>query len=128
MITEEKIQKILDNADTCRWRIEQVIARVSNPEAPLSGGVAEWLERIGVEDPRIETALDESLSAEAREAKLRALMDRYHLNNQATAALLGVSVPLIASYRTGRREIPIRRLLDLQRLIEAIYTSEKSGL
>ena len=126
MITEEKIQKILDNADTCRWRIEQVIARVSNPEAPLSGGVAEWLRRIGVEDPRIETTLNESLSAETRKSKFRELMDRYQLNNQATAALLGVSVPLIASYRIGRREIPIRRLLDLQRVIEAIDTARKS--
>lgn len=120
MTTEEKIKKIIANADTCRWRIEQVIARVSDPSAPLAGGVAEWLRRIGVDDARIEPALDEALSAEAREAKFRSLMDRYRLNNQATAALLGCSVPLVASYRAGRREIPIRRLLDLQRIVEAI--------
>lgn len=126
MNTEEKIQIVLANADTCRWRLEQVIARISNPEAPLSGGVAEWLRKIGVEDPRIEPALDEALSAEAREARFRSLMDRYRLNNQATAALLGCSVPLVASYRSGRREIPIRRLIDLQRIVEAIDNSREN--
>lgn len=120
MTTEEKIQMILTNADTCRWRIEQVIARVSDPSAPLAGGVAEWLRKIGIEDERIEPALDDALSAEARAAKFRSLMDRYRLNNQATAALLGCSVPLVAAYRSGRREIPIRRLLDFQKIVAAI--------
>lgn len=126
MTTEEKIQIILANSDTCRWKLEQVIARVSDPSAPLAGGVAEWLRKIGVEDERIVPALDEALSAEAREAKFRSLMDRYRLNNQATAALLGCSVPLVASYRAGRREIPIRRLLDLQRIVAAIDTARNN--
>lgn len=120
MTTEEKIQKILDNADTCRWRIEQVIARISNPEAPLSGGVAEWLRKIGVEDERIEDEIDDALSPEARRAMFHSLMDRYHLNNQATAALLGCSVALIAGYRSGSHKIPIKRLMELQRLISVI--------
>ena len=120
MTTEEKIQKILDNADTCRWRIEQVIARISNPSSPLSGGVAEWLREIGVEDERIEPAIDEALSPEARAAMFRGLMDRYRLNNQATAAMIGCSVPTIASYRTGRLRIPIKRLMQFQRIVESI--------
>lgn len=120
MTTEEKIQIILANSATCRWKLEQILARVSDPSAPLAGGVAEWLRRIGVDDARIEPALDEALSAEARAARFRSFMDRYRLNNQATAALLGCSVPLVAAYRSGRREIPIRRLLDLQRIVEAI--------
>ena len=126
MTTEEKIKKIIANADTCRWRIEQVIARVSDPSAPLAGGVAEWLRKIGVEDDRIEPALDEALSPEAREAKFRSLMDRYRLNNQSTAALLGCSVSLVAAYRSGRREIPIRRLMDFQCIIDAIDTARKN--
>ena len=125
MTTEEKIQKILNNADTCRWRIEQILARVSDPSAPLSGGVAEWLRKIGIDDPRIEPALDESLSPEARIAMFKRMMEKFHLNNQATAAMLGTSISLIANYRNGRREIPIRRLLQLQRIVEAIDDSRK---
>lgn len=120
MITEEKISKILENEESCSYRIEKVIAIVSNPEAPLSGDMAEWMRQIGIDDPRIEPALDEALSAEAREAMFRSLMDRYNLNNRATASLLGCSVPTIASYRTGRQSIPIRLLMQLRRIIEAI--------
>ena len=120
MTTEEKISKILENVESCSYRIEMVIAIVSNPEAPLSGDMAEWMRQIGIDDPRIEPALDEALSAEAREAMFRSLMDRYDLNNRATASLLGCSVPTIASYRTGRQSIPIRRLMQLRRIIEAI--------
>ena len=120
MTTEEKISKILENEESCSYRIEKVIAIVSNPEAPLSGDMAEWMRQIGIDDPRIEPALDEALSAEAREAMFRSLMDRYNLNNRATASLLGCSVPTIASYRTGRQSIPIRRLMQLRRIIEAI--------
>lgn len=120
MTTEEKISKILENEESCSYRIEKVIAIVSNPEAPLSGDMAEWMRQIGIDDPRIEPALDEALSAEAREAMFRGLMQKYHLNNQATAALLGCSVPAIASYRTGRNPVPIRRLMQLRRIIEAI--------
>ena len=120
MTTEEKISKILENEESCSYRIEKVIAIVSNPEAPLPGGMAEWMRQIGIDDPRIEPALDEALSAEAREAMFRRLMDRYCLNNRATASLLGCSVPTIASYRTGRQSIPIRRLMQLRRIIEAI--------
>lgn len=120
MTTTEKIQKILDNADNCHCRIEQVIAIVSNQSSPISYGVAEWLRKIGVEDERIEPVLDEALSPEAREVMFRKLMEKYHLNNQATAALLGCSVPAIASYRTGRNPVPIRRLMQLQRIVEAI--------
>ena len=119
MTTEEKIQLVLANASTCPFRVEQVIARLSS-ETPLSGGLAEWMRKIGVDDPRIEPALDSSLSPEARAVMYRGLMARYHLNNQATAALLGCSVPLVAAYRSGQREIPIRRLMNLQRIIEAI--------
>lgn len=82
--------------------------------------MAEWMRQIGIDDPRIEPALDEALSAEAREVMFRRLMDRYCLNNRATASLLGCSVPTIASYRTGRQSIPIRRLMQLRRIIEAI--------
>lgn len=120
MTTEEKISKILENEESCSYRIEKVIAIASNPEAPLSGGMAEWMRQIGIDDPRIEPALDEALSAEAREVMFRRLMDRYCLNNRATASLLGCSVPTIASYRTGRQSIPIRRLMQLRRIIEAI--------
>lgn len=120
MTTEEKISKILENEESCSYRIEKVIAIVSNPEAPLSGDMAEWMRQIGIDDPRIEPALDEALSAEAREAMFRSLMDRYDLNNRATASLLSCSVPTIASYRTGRQSIPIRRLMQLRRIIEAI--------
>ena len=120
MTTEEKISKILENEESCSYRIEKVIAIVSNPEAPLSGDMAEWMRQIGIDDPRIEPALDEALSAEAREAMFRSLMDRYNLNSRATASLLGCSVPTIASYRTGRQSIPIRRLMQLRRIIEAI--------
>lgn len=120
MTTEEKISKILENEESCSYRIEKVIAIVSNPEAPLSVDMAEWMRQIGIDDPRIEPALDEALSAEAREAMFRSLMDRYDLNNRATASLLGCSVPTIASYRTGRQSIPIRRLMQLRRIIEAI--------
>ena len=120
MTTEEKISKILENEESCSYRIEKVIAIVSNPEAPLSGDMAEWMRQIGIDDPRIEPALDEALSAEAREAMFRSLMDRYDLNNRATASLLGCSVPTIASYRTGRQSIPIRRLIQLRRIIDAI--------
>lgn len=120
MTTEEKISKILENEESCSYRIEKVIAIASNPEAPLSGDMAEWMRQIGIDDPRIEPALDEALSAEAREAMFRSLMDRYSLNNRATASLLGCSVPTIASYRTGRQSIPIRRLMQLRRIIEAI--------
>ena len=120
MTTEEKISKILENEESCSYRIEKVIAIVSNPEAPLSGDMAEWMRQIGIDDPRIEPALVEALSAEAREAMFRSLMDRYNLNNRATASLLGCSVPTIASYRTGRQSIPIRRLMQLRRIIEAI--------
>lgn len=120
MTTEEKISKILENEESCSYRIEKVIAIASNPEAPLSGDMAEWMRQIGIDDPRIEPALDEVLSAEAREAMFRSLMDRYDLNNRATASLLGCSVPTIASYRTGRQSIPIRRLMQLRRIIEAI--------
>lgn len=120
MTTEEKISKILENEESCSYRIEKVIAIVSNPEAPLSGDMAEWMRQIGIDDPQIEPALDEALSAEAREAMFRSLMDRYNLNNRATASLLGCSVPTIASYRTGRQSIPIRRLMQLRRIIEAI--------
>lgn len=120
MTTEEKISKILENEESCSYRIEKVIAIASNPEAPLSGGMAEWMRQIGIDDPRIEPALDEALSAEAREAMFRSLMDRYSLNNRATASLLGCSVPTIASYRTGRQSIPIRRLMQLRRIIDAI--------
>lgn len=120
MTTEEKISKILENEESCSYRIEKVIAIASNPEAPLSGDMAEWMRQIGIDDPRIEPALDEALSAEAREAMFRSLMDRYDLNNRATASLLGCSVPTIASYRTGRQSIPIRRLMQLRRIIEAI--------
>lgn len=120
MTTEEKISKILENEESCSYRIEKAIAIASNPEAPLSGDMAEWMRQIGIDDPRIEPALDETLSAEAREAMFRSLMDRYDLNNRATASLLGCSVPTIASYRTGRQSIPIRRLMQLRRIIEAI--------
>lgn len=120
MTTEEKISKILENEESCSYRIEKVIAIASNPEAPLSGDMAEWMRQIGIDDPRIEPALDEALSAEAREAMFRSLMDRYNLNNRATASLLGCSVPTIASYRTGRQSIPIRRLMQLRRIIDAI--------
>ena len=120
MKTEEKISRILENEETCSYRIEKVIAIVSNPEAPLSGDMAEWMRQIGIDDPRIEMALDEVLSAEAREEMLRRLMDRYCLNNRATAALLGCSVPAIASYRTGRNPVPLRRLRQLRRIIDAI--------
>lgn len=120
MTTEEKISKILENEESCSYRIEKVIAIASNPEAPLSGDMAEWMRQIGIDDPRIEPALDEALSAEAREAMFRSLMDRYNLNNRATASLLGCSVPTIASYRTGRQSIPVRRLMQLRRIIEAI--------
>lgn len=120
MTTEEKISKILENEETCSYRIEKVIAIVSNPEASLPSGMAEWMREIGINDPRIEPALDEALSAEAREVMFRWLMQKYHLNNQATAALLGCSVPAIASYRTGRNPVPIRRLMQLRRIIEAI--------
>ena len=65
-------------------------------------------------------AEEEGWSAEAREMMFRGLMQKYHLNNQATAALLGCSVPTIASYRTGRQSIPVRRLMQLRRIIEAI--------
>ena len=119
MTIEEKIQLVLENASTCPFRVEQVIARLSS-ETPLSGGVAEWLRRIGVADERIEPALDESLSPEARLTMFCTLMDRYQLNNKATAAMLGCSTPLIAAYKSGQREIPIRRLMNLQRIIEAI--------
>ena len=97
-----------------------MIARISNPSSPLPGGVAEWLRKIGVEDERIEPAIDEALSPEARAAMFRGLMDRYHLNNLATAAMLGCSVPTVASYRTGRLRIPIHRLMQLQRIVESI--------
>lgn len=120
MTTEEKISKILENEESCSYRIEKVIAIASNPEAPLSGDMAEWMRQIGIDDPRIEPALDEALSAEAREAMFRSLMDRYNLNNRATASLLGCSVPTIASYRTGRQSIPVRRLMQLRQIIEAI--------
>ena len=120
MTTEEKISKILENEESCSYQIEKVIAIVSNPKAPLSGGMAEWMRQIGIDDPRIEPALDEALSAEAREAMFRSLMDRYNLNNRATASLLGCSVPTIAAYRTGRQSIPIRRLMQLRRIIDAI--------
>ena len=120
MKIEEKISRILENEETCSYRIEKVIAIASNPEAPLSGAMAEWMRQIGIDDPRIEPALDEALSAEAREVMFRRLMQKYHLNNQATAALLGCSVPAIASYRTGRNPVPIRRLMQLQRIVEAI--------
>lgn len=120
MTTEEKISKILENEESCSYRIEKAIAIASNPEAPLSGDMAEWMRQIGIDDPRIEPALDETLSAEAREVMFRRLMDRYCLNNRATASLLGCSVPTIASYRTGRRSIPIRRLMQLRRIIDAI--------
>ena len=123
MTTEQKIQKILNNADSCRWKIEQVLARVSDPEATLSAGVAEWLLKIGVEDERIEPALDEALVPEMRVKMFRGLMSKYHLNNQATAALLGCSVPTVASYRAGRNQIPVGRLMQLQRIIEAIDNS-----
>ena len=117
---KRKISKILENEESCSYRIEKVIAIASNPEAPLSGGMAEWMRQIGIDDPRIEPALDEALSAEAREVMFRRLMDRYCLNNRATASLLGCSVPTIASYRTGRQSIPIRRLMQLRRIIDAI--------
>lgn len=120
MKIEEKISKILENEETCSYRIEKAIAIVSNPEAPLSSDMAKWMRQIGIDDPRIEMALDEVLSAEAREEMLRRLMDRYCLNNRATAALLGCSVPAIASYRTGRNPVPFRRLMQLRRIIEAI--------
>ena len=126
MTTEEKIQKILDNADSCHYRLEQVIAIASSPESSIPGGMAEWLRNIGVDDDRIEPALDETLSADAREARFRSLMDRYRLNNQSTAALLGCSVPLVAAYRSGRREIPIRRLIDFQRIVDAIDNARKN--
>ena len=119
MTTEEKIQLVLANVSTCPFRVEQVIARLSS-ETPLSGGVAEWLRNIGVDDPRIEPALDDNLSPEVRVAIFRRLMDRYRLNNQATAAMLGCSTPLIAAYKSGQRGIPIRRLMNLQKIIEAI--------
>lgn len=120
MKTEEKISRILENEETCSHRIEKAIAIVSNPEAPLSSDMAKWMRQIGIDDPRIEMALDEVLSAEAREEMLRRLMDRYCLNNRATAALLGCSVPAIASYRTGRNPVPLRRLMQLRRIIDAI--------
>lgn len=120
MKIEEKISRILENEETCSYRIEKAIAIASNPEAPLSGDMAEWMRQIGIDDPRIEPALDETLSAEAREAMFRRLMDRYCLNNRATASLLGCAVPTIASYRTGRQSIPIRRLMQLRRIIDAI--------
>lgn len=120
MKIEEKISKILENEETCSYQIEEVIAIVSNPEAPLSSDIAKWMRQIGIDDPRIEIALVEELSAEAREEMLRRLMGRYCLNNRATAALLGCSVPAIASYRTGRNPVPFRRLMQLRRIIEAI--------
>ena len=120
MTTEEKIQKILNNADTCRWRIEQILARVSDPSAPLSGGVAEWLRKIGIDDQRIEPALDESLSPEARIAMFRGLQDKYKLSATSVAAILQCSTALIASYRNGRRTIPIERLLLLETAISGI--------
>ena len=119
MTIEEKIARVLANAGTCPFRVEQVIARLSS-ETPLSGGLAEWLRKIGVDDPRIEQALDESLSPEARAVMFRGLMSRYRLNNQATAAMLGCSVPLVAAYRSGQREIQIRRLMNLKKIIESI--------
>lgn len=119
MTIEEKIARVLANAGTCPFRVEQVIARLSS-EIPLSGGLAEWLRKIGVDDPRIEQSLDESLSPEARTVMFRGLMARYRLNNQATSAMLGCSVPLVAAYRSGHREIPIRRLIEFKSIIEAI--------
>ena len=120
MTTTEKIQKILDNAESCNYRIEQVIAIVSTPDSPLSGGMANWLRKIGIDDPRIEPALDEALSPEARSMMFRGLMEKYHLNNQSTAAMLGCSNATIASYRCGRLRIPISKLIKLQRIVDAI--------
>lgn len=120
MKIEEKISRILENEETCSYQIEEAIAIVSNPEAPLSNDMAKWMRQIGIDDPRIEMALVEELSAEEREELLRRLMARYCLNNRSTAALLGCSVPSIASYRTGRNPVPFRRLIQLRRIIEAI--------
>lgn len=127
MKIEEKISRILENEETCSYQIEEVIAIVSNPEAPLSSDMAKWMRQIGIDDPRIEVALVEELSAEAREEMLRRLMDRYCLNNRATAALLGCSVPSIASYRTGRNPVPFHRLIQLLRIIEAIDRARSDG-
>lgn len=120
MKIEEKISRILENEETCSYQIEEAIAIVSNPEAPLSNDMAKWMRQIGIDDPRIEMALVEELSAEEREELLRRLMARYCLNNRSTAALLGCSVPAIASYRTGRNPVPFRRLIQLRRIIKAI--------
>lgn len=120
MTTEEKIQKILDNADSCHYRLEQVIAIVSCPESPISGGMANWLRKIGIDDPRIEPALDESLSPEVRTAMFKRMMEKFHLNNQATAAILGCSPETVASYKIGRLQIPVRRLTRLRQVIDAI--------
>ena len=124
MTIEEKIQKILDNADSCHYRLEQVIAMVSTPNSPLSGGMAEWLRKIGVEDPRIEPTLDESLSPEARTLMFRGLIQKYHLNNQLTADMLCCSMSTIASYRIGRQKIPIHRLTQLQRILAAMEAAK----
>ena len=120
MTNEEKIQKILENADNCNYRIEQVIAIISNPNSPLSGGMAEWLRKIGVEDKRIETTLDETLSNEARIAILKKLMGKYDLNNKAVAKMLKCSVSLIANYRAGILPIQMNKLIELQKIINAI--------
>lgn len=120
MTTEDKIQKILENADNCNYRIEKVIAIISNPNSPLSGGMANWLRKIGIDDPRIEPALDESLSREVRIAMFKRMMEKFHLNNQATAAILGCSPETVASYKIGRLQIPVRRLTRLRQVIDAI--------
>lgn len=105
MKIEEKISRILENEETCSYRIEKAIAIASNPEAPLSGDMAEWMRQIGIDDPRIEPALDETLSAEAREAMFRRLMDRYCLNNPGN----GVSFGLCGS---DNRVVPNRPAID----------------
>lgn len=48
MKIEEKISRILENEETCSYRIEKAIAIASNPEAPLSGDMAEWMRQIGI--------------------------------------------------------------------------------
>lgn len=123
MNLEEKIKQVLANTSTCPFVVEHVIAQLSLPESPISEEVAEWLKGIGVEDPRI--ALDDAMSSEERLEMFRRLMDRYRLNNQATAAMLGCSVALIASYRSGVRMIPIHRLRSLKCVIDAIDRAVK---
>ena len=116
MTIEEKVAKVLAFASTCPYKVEHVIARLASYDIPVSGDLAEWLRKIGADD-RIDYG---AISPEKRVKILRDLMNRYSFNNQATAALLGCSTPLIAAYKCGYREIPIYRLIEFKNIIDAI--------